>query len=130
MKHELTHMRAHGGGTIVNTASNIGAHLRLPFLGAYAASKAAASALTRTAAREAIGQGIRINAISPGPIDTAMSLFPGESEADRSERLKDALPIGRVGSVDEAVSAVLWLASPASGFTVGHDLVIDGGATA
>lgn len=130
MKHEITHMRANGGGVIVNTGSNLGAHLRLPFLSAYAASKAAVSALTRVAARECIADGVRINAVSPGPIDTTMSIRPGETEAGRTERMKEALPIGRVGSLDEAASAVLWLASPESGFTVGHDLVIDGGASA
>lgn len=130
MKHEIAHMRANGGGAIINTASNIGAHMRLPFLGAYAASKAAVSALTRSAAREYIAAGIRINAISPGPVDTPMSLRPGETEADRDQRLKDALPAGRAGTLAEAAAAVLWLASPGAGFTVGHDLVIDGGASA
>ncbi|WP_406315161.1 glucose 1-dehydrogenase [Streptosporangium sp. NBC_01639] len=130
MKHEITHMRGNGGGVIVNTASNLGAHMRLPFLGAYAASKAAVSALSRAAAREYIGEGVRINAISPGPVDTSMSLRPGETEAERAERVKGSLPIGRVGTLDEAASAVLWLASPEAAFTVGHDLVIDGGATA
>ncbi len=130
MKHQIAHMRDNGGGVIINTASNLGAHMRLPYLGAYAASKAAVSALSRAAARECIGQGIRVNAISPGPIDTAMSLRQGETEDARAERLKGALPIGRVGTLTEAASAVIWLASPAAGFTVGHDLVIDGGATA
>lgn len=130
MKHEITHMRASGGGVIINTASNLGAHMRLPFLGAYAATKAAVSALTRAAAREYIADGIRINAISPGPIDTPMSLRPGETDADRDKRLAGALPAGRAGTVAEAAAAVLWLASPEAGFTVGHDLVIDGGATA
>jgi NAD(P)-dependent dehydrogenase (short-subunit alcohol dehydrogenase family) len=130
MKHEITHMRASGGGVIINTASNLGAHMRLPFLGAYAATKAAVSALTRAAAREYIADGIRINAISPGPIDTPMSLRPGETDADRDKRLAGALPAGRAGTAAEAAAAVLWLASPEAGFTVGHDLVIDGGATA
>ncbi|WP_281155766.1 glucose 1-dehydrogenase [Streptomyces sp. HYC2] len=130
MKHEIAHMRVHGGGVIVNTASNLGAHMWLPFLGAYAASKAAVSALSRAAAKEYIQKGIRINAFSPGPIDTPLSLRPGETEDDRTARMKDALPIGRVGTLDEAASAVLWLASPEAGFAVGHDLVLDGGATA
>ncbi|MFE4416257.1 SDR family oxidoreductase [Streptomyces sp. NPDC056821] len=59
-----------------------------------------------------------------------MSLRPGETEVERTARMKDALPIGRVGTLDEAASAVLWLASPEAGFAVGHDLVLDGGATA
>ena len=130
MKHEIAYMREHGGGAIVNVASSVGAHVRYPGLGAYAASKAAVSALTRTAAREYIGDGIRINAVSPGPTDTPMSLRPGETEADRAARLRTTLPIGRVGALDEVASAVLWLASPEAGFTVGHDLVVDGGATA
>ncbi|NIJ10155.1 NAD(P)-dependent dehydrogenase (short-subunit alcohol dehydrogenase family) [Saccharomonospora amisosensis] len=130
MKHEISYMRAHGGGTIVNTASNLGAHMRLASLGAYAASKAAVSALTRTAAREYIDDGIRINAISPGPIDTTMSLQQGETEADRADRMKTVLPARRVGTLDEAAAAVLWLASAESSYTIGHDLVLDGGATA
>jgi NAD(P)-dependent dehydrogenase (short-subunit alcohol dehydrogenase family) len=128
MKHQIAYMRAHGGGVIVNTASNLGFHMRIP--GAYAASKAAVSVLTRAAAREYIGEGIRINAISPGPIATPMSLRPGETEDDRAERLGTALPIGRAGEPAEAADAVLWLASPQAGFTVGHDLVLDGGASA
>jgi NAD(P)-dependent dehydrogenase (short-subunit alcohol dehydrogenase family) len=130
MKHEIAHLRAHGGGAIVNTASNLGAHGRRPGLSAYVATKAAVSALTRNAAREHIADGIRINAISPGPMDTPMSLLPGETPADRAHRLRDALPIGRVGTLDEIASAVLWLASAEAGFTVGHDLVLDGGAAA
>jgi NAD(P)-dependent dehydrogenase (short-subunit alcohol dehydrogenase family) len=130
MKHEIAHMRTHGGGTIVNISSNVGAHLRVPGLGAYAAAKAGVSALTRTAAREYIGNGIRINAVSPGPSDTAMSLRSGESAADRAARLSKTSPIGRVGLLDEIVSAILWLASPESSYVVGHDLVIDGGASA
>ncbi len=130
MKHEIAYMQAHGGGSIVNTASNIGAHASRPGFGAYAASKAGVSTLTRVAALEAIEHGVRINAVSPGPTDTSMSFRPGETEEDRASRLEQAVPIGRVGARDEVVSAILWLASSESGFTVGHDLVVDGGATA
>ncbi|GAB3156815.1 glucose 1-dehydrogenase [Amycolatopsis stemonae] len=130
LKHEVAHMRAHGGGAIVNMASNIGAHGRLPNMAAYAASKAAVSVLTRTAARDHIADGVRINAVSPGATDTDMSLRPGETAADRAARLKDAIPLGRVGATAEVAAAVLWLASDEAAFTVGHDLVVDGGATA
>lgn len=130
VKHEVAHMRAHGGGAIVNIASNIGAHGRLPNMAAYAASKAAVSALTRTAARDHIADGVRINAVSPGATDTDMSLRPGETGADRAARLKNAIPLGRVGATAEVAAAVLWLASDEAAFTVGHDLVVDGGATA
>jgi NAD(P)-dependent dehydrogenase (short-subunit alcohol dehydrogenase family) len=130
MKHEIAHMRAHGGGAIVNMASNIGAHGRRPGMAAYAASKAAVSVLTRTAARDHVREGVRINAVSPGATDTEMSRRPGETDAERDERLGDAVPLGRVGATAEVAAAVLWLASDEAGFTVGHDLVVDGGATA
>ncbi|WP_169986490.1 SDR family NAD(P)-dependent oxidoreductase [Microbispora sp. H10836] len=130
MKHEIAAMRAQGYGVIVNIASNIGAHKRVPGLGAYAASKAAVSALTRTAALENIGAGVRINAVSPGPLDTEMSKRPGETEDDRAARLRDQLPIGRVGALDEITGTVLWLASDDAGFAVGLDLALDGGASA
>ena len=64
------------------------------------------------------------------PIDTEMSLRPGETEVDRAARLQTTLPIGRVGALAEVTAAALWLASPEAAFVVGHDLVIDGGATA
>ncbi|MFG3494218.1 SDR family NAD(P)-dependent oxidoreductase [Streptomyces sp. NPDC047928] len=130
MKHEIAHMRAAGGGVIVNTSSAIGPHMRRPGTGAYAASKAGVSALTRTAALECVGDGIRINAVSPGPVDTPMSRAPGEDDAARDARLKAALPIGRVGTLDEVAATVLWLCSAEAGFVVGHDVVVDGGGTA
>jgi len=131
MRYEIAAMRAQpGGGTIVNVSSIIGPYRRVPGMSAYAASKAAVSALTRTAALEYISEGVRINAVTPGPMDTPMSLRPGETEADRAARVRRELPAGRVGSLDEFTAAVLYLASDESAFTVGHDLVLDGGATA
>ncbi|SIR94334.1 NAD(P)-dependent dehydrogenase, short-chain alcohol dehydrogenase family [Micromonospora avicenniae] len=130
MKHEIAHMRRNGGGVIVNMASNIGAHGRRPGLAAYAASKAAVSVLTQTAARDHIADGIRINAVSPGASDTPMSYRPGEGQADRDARIRAAVPAGRVSDPAEVAATVVWLASEAASFVVGHDLVVDGGATA
>jgi NAD(P)-dependent dehydrogenase (short-subunit alcohol dehydrogenase family) len=130
MKHEIAHMRAHGGGAIVNVSSNLGAHWRLPGAAAYAASKAAVSHLTRTAARDHIADGVRVNAVSPGPIDSPMSTRPGETREERDERMRGSLPIGRVATPEEIAAAVLWLSSAESSFVVGQDHVIDGGATA
>ncbi|MER6084250.1 glucose 1-dehydrogenase [Streptomyces sp. NPDC001833] len=129
MQQEIRHMRAHGGGVIVNTASNIGYHGRRPGMAAYAASKAAVSTLTRVAALDHIKDNVRINAVSPGATDTSMSLRPGETDADRAARLATTVPIARVAATDEIVNAVLWLASDESSFVVGHDLVVDGGVT-
>jgi NAD(P)-dependent dehydrogenase (short-subunit alcohol dehydrogenase family) len=130
MKHEIAYMRHNGGGAIVNISSSLGAHMRLAGLGAYVATKAAVSALTRNAALDHIGDGIRINAVSPGPADTPMSSRPGETQTDRDARMQEQLPAGRVASLDEIAAAVLYLASPEAGFIVGTDLLIDGGATA
>ncbi|WP_415950488.1 SDR family NAD(P)-dependent oxidoreductase [Streptomyces sp. KLOTTS4A1] len=128
---EIAVMRGQeGGGAIVNIASNLGAHTRIPGVGGYITSKAAVSALTRAAALDHIGDGVRINAVSPGASDTTMSLLPGESEADRAVRMKSASPLGRVSSLDEVAAAVLYLASGDAASVVGTDLVIDGGAAA
>ncbi|MER6992511.1 SDR family NAD(P)-dependent oxidoreductase [Saccharopolyspora hirsuta] len=130
MKHEIAHMRAHGGGAVVNIGSNIGTQQRRPGVGAYAASKAGVTALTRTAAREHIADGVRINVVSPGGTDTSMSFLPGEDRAARDARFAAAVPSGRVSTPAEVASAVLWLASDDAAHVIGHELVIDGGATA
>ena len=129
MKHEIHVMKQQGNGVIVNIASNIGDHMTRPGVGAYAASKAAVSVLTRTAALEAISNGIRINSISPGPVDTTMSYRAGEDKGARDARIASTNPSGRVAKLEEISSAVLWLCSDGAGFVVGQDLVIDGGAS-
>ncbi|TQE25570.1 SDR family NAD(P)-dependent oxidoreductase [Streptomyces ipomoeae] len=132
MKHEIAHMRQNGGGVIINTSANVAVHGRVPGLGAFAASKAALSMMTRTAAREYIREGIRINAISPGavatdqaqPSDQAHYLGGSTAEGDAAET-----PVGRMATTEEIAATVLWLAGKESSFVVGHDLVLDGGAT-
>lgn len=118
------------GGVIVNIASNLGAHMRIPGVAGYLTTKAAVSALTRAAALDHIGDGIRINAVSPGPAATTMSLLPGETEAGRAARMAEVSPLGRVSSTAEVAAAVLYLASPDAASVVGTDLVIDGGSSA
>ncbi|MFD7918080.1 SDR family NAD(P)-dependent oxidoreductase [Streptomyces sp. NPDC059740] len=130
MKHEIAHMKENGGGAIVNISSSLGAHLRIPNLAAYITSKAAVSALTRAAALDHIHQGVRINVVSPGSAVAPMSLQPGETEAERAERVRTENPLGRLAEAEEVAAAVLYLASPAAGSVVGTDLVIDSGASA
>jgi NAD(P)-dependent dehydrogenase (short-subunit alcohol dehydrogenase family) len=127
MKYEIAHMRAHGGGAIVNVSSIVGAHKAFARNSAYGASKAAVSALTEAAALEYIGEGVRINAVSPGAVDTSMSLQAYGDEANRAVQAKANIPLGRIGVPAEAAATILFLASEESGFAVGHDLVIDGG---
>ncbi|MFF6952446.1 SDR family NAD(P)-dependent oxidoreductase [Streptomyces iakyrus] len=131
LRAEIRQMRTQpSGGAIVNIASTFGAHTRHPGAAAYAATKAAVSVLTRGAALDHIREGIRINAVSPGAVDTPMSLQPGETDADRSARARATLPLGRVTTTEEVAAAVLHLASDDAASTVGTDLVVDSGATA
>ncbi|MFF2566782.1 SDR family NAD(P)-dependent oxidoreductase [Streptomyces sp. NPDC058084] len=127
---EIAHMRAHGGGAIVNISSHLGPHVRVPGVFGYQVSKAAVSAITRAAALDHVADGIRINAVSPGASESAMSLRPGETEAERAVRMKEQSPLGRISSAAEIAAAVLYLASDAAGSAVGTDLVIDGGVSA
>ncbi|NEB77140.1 SDR family oxidoreductase [Streptomyces sp. SID14478] len=128
---EIAQMRGQAdGGAIVNVSSNLGPHASRRGLTGYAVSKAAVSALTRGAALDHIAEGVRINAVSPGPIGTAMSRHPGESAAEQAVRMKEESPLGRVSTTDEVAAAVLYLASADAASAVGTDLVIDGGASA
>jgi len=128
---EVRQMRTQpAGGAIVNIASIFGVHARHPGAAAYSATKAAVSVLTRGAALDHIRDGVRINAVSPGAVETSMSLRPGETEAERTERAAATLPLGRISTTDEIAAAVLYLASDDASSVVGTDLVVDSGATA
>jgi 3alpha(or 20beta)-hydroxysteroid dehydrogenase len=116
-------MERAGGGSIVNISSTAGL-TGLPFLGAYVASKWAVRGLTKTAAIDLGGKGIRVNSVHPGGIDTPM-LAGTSPDAPFYRRL----PVPRMGRADEAARAVLFLASDESSYTTGAELAVDGGAT-
>ena len=128
MKHELRQLLAQGdGGTIVNLAST-NAFRPQPHQAAYTASKHGVLGLTRQAAMDYAGRGIRINAICPGAIDTPMLRGAMERRGrDPQETAARLSSLGRFGEVDEIARAALWLSSDASSFTVGHALAVDGG---
>jgi len=131
LRAEIAQMRAQpSGGAIVNVASTFGVHTSSPGAAAYAASKAAVAVLSKGAAVDHIREGVRINVVSPGATDTPMSLRPGETEADRAERVRATLPLGRISATAEVAAAVLYLASDDAASVVGTDLVVDSGATA
>lgn len=124
MKAELAVMLPRGKGVIVNNASVSGVRNPNPGLSLYAASKAAALALTRAAAMEYAPAGIRINAVSPGRIVTPMMLA---SKIADMGAVAAGLPLRRMGKAEEVAEAVMWLASDAASFVVGHNLCVDGG---
>src|SRR6201993_5013637 len=129
MKHEIPAMLKTGGGAIVNTSS-IAGHIGLGQVSIYTASKHGVEGLTKAVAVEFAKQGIRVNSVAPGAIDTEMvDRFVGK-EGDQRNWLRSLHPIGRFGASEEIAAAVLYLASDAAKFTTGTSLLVDGGMTA
>jgi NAD(P)-dependent dehydrogenase (short-subunit alcohol dehydrogenase family) len=128
MKHELRVMRAQGSGSIINISSTYG-HLGARGASVYAASKHAVEGLTKSAALEAAVSGVRVNAVAPGPVETAMlDRFTGSAE--RKAGLVAGVPLQRLGEPDEIANAIVFLASDRSSFTTGQVLYVDGGKSA
>jgi NAD(P)-dependent dehydrogenase (short-subunit alcohol dehydrogenase family) len=119
-----------GGAVILTTtAAN---RMGLPNSSVYSASKAALRSLARTFSAELIGRGIRVNAVSPGPIETPIFGRLGMTQEEVGELAKVILgrvPAKRLGMPDEIANAVLFLASPESAYIVGAELNVDGGMT-
>lgn len=124
LQHQIAAMTAAGGGAIVVNASVSGLRNPNPGFSLYSASKAAVISLTRSAAMEVAERGIRINIVAPGRVTTDMMLA---SKVMDMKAVAAGLPIRRMGEPEEVAEAVLWLASDAASFVVGHVLCVDGG---
>lgn len=126
MKYEIPLMLRHGKGAIVNCSSIAGV-IGFPGIPIYTASKHAVIGLTKTAALEYAQSGIRVNAVCPGAIQTAMiDRFLEKNNVTR-EAMVAGEPVGRFGEPKEIAEAAIWLCSDASSFTTGHALLVDGG---
>jgi NAD(P)-dependent dehydrogenase (short-subunit alcohol dehydrogenase family) len=127
LKHQIRHMREHGGGSIVNTASSAGI-VSIPQVAIYSASKHAIIGLTKAAALEQARSGIRVNAVAPGPVRTGLlqRMVAGHVELDQ---IAASVPMGRISEPAEIAEAVLWLWSDGSSYVTGQSLVVDGGVT-
>jgi NAD(P)-dependent dehydrogenase (short-subunit alcohol dehydrogenase family) len=115
--------------SIVLTTS-VDAHIGMPNTSVYAASKAGLFFLARTVSGELISRGNRVNAVSPGPIATPLYSKLGLTQADLStaaESLKEQIPTRRSGTPSEVAQSIIFFASDEAAFTVGSELVIDGG---
>ena len=125
MKHELRVMRAQGRGSIINISSTYG-HEGAAGASVYAASKHAVEGLTKSAALEGAGSGVRVNAVAPGPTDTGMlTRFTGTPE--KKAALVTTVPMARLGLSEELANAIVFIASDEASFITGHVLNVDGG---
>ncbi|WP_439888221.1 SDR family oxidoreductase [Pseudomonas sp. MBLB4123] len=129
MKHQIPLLLAQGGGAIVNTASVAGLGAA-PKMSIYAASKHAVIGLTKSAAIEYAKKKVRVNAVCPAVIDTDMFRRAYKADPKKGEFAAAMHPVGRIGTVEEIATAVLYLCSDGAAFTTGHALAVDGGATA
>jgi len=134
LKHGITAIRRHGrGGSIINTSSGFGL-VGSPGASAYVASKHAVIGLTRAAALEVAAEGIRVNAVCPGAVDTPMMARLGAEPAGPDRTVRDVvlanLPLGRYARPEEIAATVVFLASEAGSYITGAAIPVDGGYTA
>src|SRR6202140_890428 len=128
MKHELRVMLAQRRGSIVNVSSTYG-HTGAAGASVYAASKHAVEGLTKSAALEAAESGVRVNVVSPGPVETGMlNRFTGTPE--RKASLAATVPLNRVGTPEEIANTITFLASDKASFITGASYLVDGGKSA
>ena len=128
-KHAIPAMVERGGGSIVNMGSVAGL-VGLRNRAAYCASKGAVIALTRALAVDHVADGVRVNAVCPGTVDSPWVRRLVDEVGESLDDLRARQPMGRLGNVDEIATAVLYLASDDAAFVTGSTFVIDGGLTA
>jgi meso-butanediol dehydrogenase/(S,S)-butanediol dehydrogenase/diacetyl reductase len=130
-KYVIPVMAKQGGGSIVNTGSYT-ATAAIANRAAYVASKGGIGALTRAMALDHVGQRIRVNCVAPGTVSSPYfdRMFAQAADPEAMRRELDArAPMGRMGRPEEVAEAILWLASPRSGFATGSTVTIDGGSS-
>src|SRR3981189_1784027 len=128
MKHELRVMLPQNNGSIVNISSTYG-HTGAPGASVYSASKHAVGGLTKSAALEAAGTGVRVNVIAPGPIETPMLNRFAKTE-ERKASMVSNVPLKRAGKPEEIAQAIVFVSSDKASFITGATYLVDGGKSA
>jgi NAD(P)-dependent dehydrogenase (short-subunit alcohol dehydrogenase family) len=126
MREELRQMQAQGSGAIVNTSSGAGL-IAAPFLPHYTAAKHGVLGLTKAAAQEFSGRGVRVNAVCPGMVDTPMIQDWFRTSPEVANAVLATMPGGRLGRPEQVAEAAVWLCSDAADWVSGLSMVVDGG---
>ena len=129
LKYEIPEMIKTGGGSIVNTSSTAGLVGSIG-LASYVASKHGVAGLSKAASLEHARDGVRVNAVCPGPIRTPLTEGVMAVNEGAEERYTSRAPMGRMGTPEEVAEAVVWLCSDAASFVTGHTMTVDGGVVA
>lgn len=124
LKHQLRRMQRHGGGAIVNIASGAGV-IPVPNMASYCASKHGVLGLTKTAAKENVNNGIRVNAVLPGSIKTPMLDKTLALGAEVEKMILNSVPCGRFGEATEVAQSVAWLCSDRASYISGDAMSVD-----
>jgi NAD(P)-dependent dehydrogenase (short-subunit alcohol dehydrogenase family) len=129
-RHGIPHLVESGGGSVINTASFVATLGAATSQISYTASKGGVLAMSREMGVEFARQGVRVNALSPGPVDTPLLRELFAKDPERAARRLVHVPMGRFGRAEEMASAVLFLASDESSYITGSNFLVDGGISA
>ena len=129
MKHEIRAMLQQGKGSIVNISSAYG-KVGGPSAAAYVGSKHAVEGITKSAAIELAGTGVRVNIVGPGPTETRMFNRFAQTEENKANFLETHIPTKRMGAPEEIANAIVFIASDKASYIIGASLAVDGGMTA
>jgi NAD(P)-dependent dehydrogenase (short-subunit alcohol dehydrogenase family) len=129
MKHEIRAMLPKGKGSIVNISSSYG-KVGGPTAAVYVGSKHAVEGITKSAALELAGTGIRVNIVGPGPTETRMFNHFAQNQENKANFLEAKIPVKRMGLPEEIANAVVFISSDKASYIVGASLAVDGGMLA